>query len=85
MNMMTAVMHPDAFPVEKVQLGGWGGELGHTAVSSGQSHRPRCLAWELKRTEPASRLVSGSTDFFDVTIKQMLDTFKLEGSSDSFC
>lgn len=37
--MMMTVMYPDGFPVEKVQLGGWGGELGHTAVSSGWSHR----------------------------------------------
>lgn len=41
--MMTTVMHPDAFPVEKVQLEGWNGELGHIAVSSGQSHRQLAL------------------------------------------
>lgn len=28
MDMMMTVMHPDAFPVEKVWFGGWGGELG---------------------------------------------------------
>lgn len=30
MNMMTTVMCPDAFPVEKVQLAGWSGERDHT-------------------------------------------------------
>lgn len=37
MIMMMTVMCPNAFPVEKVQLAGWIGELDHTAVSSGQS------------------------------------------------
>lgn len=42
------VMCPDAFPVEKLQLGRWSGELGHMAVSSGQSHRQLSCLWAEK-------------------------------------
>lgn len=50
MKMMTTVMLPDALPVEKVQLGGWSGELGHTAVSAGQSQgQLSCLGVQKNR------------------------------------
>lgn len=77
MDMMMTVMHTDAFPVEKVWFGGWGGELGWSHSCELRTvTQAAFLLGESKRAEPASRLVSGSTDFFDVTIKQMLDTFK---------
>lgn len=42
------------------------------------------LPWKLRRIEEASELVSGSTGFFDVTIKQTLDTQKLEAGLTCF-
>lgn len=76
--MMTTVMHPDAFPVEKVQLNGWNGKLGHIASCElrAVTQAASSLAMGLRRIKQAYCLVSESTGFFDVTIKQMLDTFK---------
>lgn len=71
MNMMMTVMCPDAFPVEKVQLAGGVGNL--ISQLWAQDHRTgNSDAWGSRRTEPTSRLVSGSIGFFDVTVKQML-------------
>lgn len=79
MDMMVTVIYPDAFPV---QLRGWGGELGHSHEVRTVTQATLLLGGQEEQSWPPGWF---PPSFFDVTIKQILDIQKLEGSSDSSC